>query len=350
VIGIRGLCLKFPNFALRDIDLTIGTGDYFMLVGPTGAGKTLLLETIAGLRVPASGQIWSDDVDITGLDPEKRGIGIVYQDSALFPHLSVSGNISFGLKIRRVERLSVKKAVSEMAERVGVANLLDRMPSTLSGGERQKVALARALVVEPRVLLLDEPLSALDPESRENLREELRTLHETLKLTTVHVTHDFDEAISLGTRLAVLGNGEVKQAGTPQQVFQAPESEFVARFTMAWNIYAGEIVHRAGKTVFIVSGAEFTVDACHADGPVRASIRPENVQVTSTAPRPGCCNLFAGIVKRVVDHGATVSVTISLPLEITGLLTRQAFEAMSLSLGQPACVSISPEAVQLFDK
>lgn len=350
MISVRGLCLGFRDFALRDVNLTIETSEYFMLVGPTGAGKTLLLETIAGLHSPDSGEIWSDDINITGLEPEKRGVGIVYQDSALFPHLSVAGNITFGLRVRKVNKSSIEKSLQEMAATVGVTHLLNRMPGNLSGGERQKVALARALIVKPRVLLLDEPLSALDPESRENLREELRALHKTLGITTVHVTHDFDEAISLGNRLAVLGDGEIRQVGTPQQVFRAPNSEFVARFTLTGNIYAGEISNRQGKTVFIVSGMEFTVAASHANGAAHAAIRPENVLITSNAPQSGDHNCFAGVIKGIVDRGATVSVTVCLPLEITGLLTRHAFETMSLSIGQQVYVTIKSEAIQLFDK
>jgi len=203
-VEIRGLWVDLEGFRLCDINLDIAVGEYFIVLGPTGAGKTILLETIAGLHQPRRGHILLDGVDITHTPPERRGIGFVYQDYALFPHLTVSGNIAFGLGLQGMGQSDIEKRVAAISQLLGIEHLLHRLPETLSGGEAQRVALARALVVEPRLLLLDEPLSALDPEAREALQRELGRIHRKLGTTTVHVTHDFEEAVALGDRIAVL--------------------------------------------------------------------------------------------------------------------------------------------------
>jgi len=209
MLNLKGLHVELPTFALSDINLDIDSGDYFMMVGPTGSGKTLLLETIAGLHSLKSGEIWFDNRNITNLEPEKRGIGMVYQDCALFPHLSAANNITFGLKLRKKSAVDIRKKLAEMATLVKVEHLLDRKPDRLSGGEKQKVALARSLILEPHLLLLDEPLSALDPDTRERLQYELKQIHRRLGITIVHVTHDFEETFSSGKHVAVIDRKSV---------------------------------------------------------------------------------------------------------------------------------------------
>ena len=236
MIQVKNLRVDLGDFTLRDINLNIERGEYFVILGPTGAGKTVLLESIAGLYPTESGQIWLRGKEVTRVEPEKRNISIVYQDHALFPHLSVAENIVFGLKIHRQTRQQLRETLNWLSDLLGIAHLLDRRPNTLSGGEQQKVALARALSIKPELLLLDEPLSALDPETREEVQKELRQLHNQLRVTTIHVTHDFEEAIALGDRIAVLGEGCIKQIGTPEKIFRQPNSEFVARFTVARNL------------------------------------------------------------------------------------------------------------------
>jgi len=236
MIQIKNLCVDLGDFLLRDINLNVVAGEYFVILGPTAAGKTVLLESIAGLYPLKSGEIWLRGKEVTRLSPERRGISIVYQDHALFPHLSVAENITFGLKLHRHPDQELTEVLNWLSHLLEIAHLLDRRPDTLSGGEKQKVALARALSVKPEVLLLDEPLSALDPETREGVQRELRQLHNQLKITTIHVTHDFEEAVALGDRIAVLGDGCIHQTGTPDEIFRRPNSEFVDRFAMARNI------------------------------------------------------------------------------------------------------------------
>lgn len=247
MIKVSDLCVDLGDFLLENIDLDVKPGEYFVILGPTGAGKTVLLESIAGLYRLKRGRIWVGGEEVTQLEPEKRGISIVYQDQMLFPHLSVRDNITFGLKLRKASGQDIKSTLSWLVELLDIDHLLHRKPDTLSGGEKQKVALARALSIKPQLLLLDEPLSALDPENREGVQRELRRLHNRLKLTTVHVTHDFEEAIALGDRIAVLGDGRIHQVGTPEQIFRQPNSEFVARFAMVRNIFICEVTDGGGR-------------------------------------------------------------------------------------------------------
>jgi ABC-type Fe3+/spermidine/putrescine transport system ATPase subunit len=350
MLNLKKLRIDIQNFALRDIDLHVSKGKYFMLVGPTGAGKTFLLETIAGLRRLHSGEIWLNGENISAQDPERRGIGIVYQDCALFPHLSVAENITFGLKIRRVNPKESRKSLADIQEIIGIGDLLQRKPGTLSGGERQKVALARSLIVKPKLLLLDEPLSALDPATRETVREELRTLHQALGITTIHVTHDFEEAISLGNEVAVVGDGMIRQVGTPEQVFRKPNSEFVARFTMTRNIYPGQIRNINGRTVFTTSGTDFITATTNPEGEYQAVIRPEDITISPHKLQAGTQNCLEGTIKLIIDRGATLSVCVDVPPEMSCLITRQAFQDMKLHVGQRIYANFEASAIHILSK
>src|SRR5690554_2050066 len=239
MLDIRGLSLSLGEFSLDGVDLTVDDGEYFIILGPTGAGKTILLETIAGIYAFASGTISLDGRDITRTDPKDRGIGMVYQDYMLFPHLTVEENIGFGLLQRKTEPDRIRELVSETADLLGIGHLLDRTPGTLSGGEQQRAAIARALVLRPRVLLLDEPLSALDAVTRDRLRRELKAVHRATGTTVVHITHHFEDIFALADRVAVMQDGRIAQTGTPDEVFRKPATEFVAAFTGMENVYCG---------------------------------------------------------------------------------------------------------------
>jgi molybdate/tungstate transport system ATP-binding protein len=348
VIKLDNLNVELEKFTLKDINLTVTEGEYFIIVGPTGAGKTVLLESIAGLNPIKSGTIWLKDRNITNQKPEKRGVSIVYQDHALFPHFSVKENILFGLKLRKKSRKELLAAQDWLGELLGIRHLLNRKTGTLSGGERQKVALARALSTKPDILLLDEPLSALDPETRETIQEELRRLHVVLRNTIIHVTHDFEEAMALGTRIAVMGNGDLKQVGTPEEVFRHPNSEFVARFVMAKNVLAGTAIKRDdGYIGFKVDGKEFLTTAI-LEGGCRASIRPEDIIIAREPFPDSVKNCFTAIVKRIVNKGSTLYITIAIPPDLTCLVTRRFFEEERLEIGQEVYMVFSPSAVHLF--
>lgn len=348
MIRIHGLSVALGDFTLRDAHLEVSEGEYLVIVGPTGAGKTVLLESIAGLYPIQKGQIALRGRDVTRLAPEERGVSIVYQDHALFPHLTVRENILFGLRMRKARPDELERALAMTVDLCGVSSLLHRRPGTLSGGERQKVALARALAVRPDVLLLDEPLSALDPRSRESLQEDLRRLHRDLRITTLHVTHDFEEAVTLGERIAVIGEGEVKQVGTPEEIFRRPQSEFVALFSLARNIFPGALVSDESETVrFKTKGVTLAVAEGNSGGN-RAAVRPEEVKI-SPALRPGNGeNHFGCKVVRIIDRGSILQVTVDLPPELTALMTRSTFREMGLTVGMPVHVSFKATAVHVF--
>lgn len=348
MIELRNLCVDLGDFVLRDANLNIEVGEYFIILGPTGAGKTVLLESIAGLYTPQKGQIFLHGREITRLEPEKRGISIVYQDQMLFSHLNVEDNVTFGLRLRKKSRVEIKESLDWLVNLLGISHLLHRKPDTLSGGEKQKVALARALSIKPQLLLLDEPLSALDPENREYVQRELRRIHDQLQVTTVHVTHDFEEAIALGDRIAVIGDGRIQQTGTVEQIFRQPNSEFVARFAMVRNIFSGEVVDGEGENVtFTTEGVRIAV-VTDIRGRCHASLRPEDILV-SHAPFPSSArNSFSSVITSVVDKGSVLYLTVTLPPDFTCLVTRNSFDAMGLGEGQKIYITFKASAVHVF--
>jgi len=229
-LDVTGLCRRFGDFALEEVSLRLGAGEYWALLGPSGCGKSVLLQTITGLHRPDGGRVAIGGADVTALPPERRRVGLVFQKAALFPHYDVRGNIEYGLRAGRLDRATRRRRVDEAVARFGLGGMVGRPVATLSGGEAQRVALARALAVEPRLLLLDEPLSLLDHNARVALQGEIRRLHDELKLTTLHVTHSRDEAQALCDHLAVMLGGRIVQAGPLEEVLARPASPFVAEF------------------------------------------------------------------------------------------------------------------------
>jgi molybdopterin-binding protein len=343
MISIKNLKVDLGDFLLRDINLDINQGEYFIILGPTGAGKTVLLEAIAGLYPVLKGEVWIDGREITRFSPEERGIGIVYQDQALFPHLSVEKNIAFGLRMKKYPKQEIKAKIDDMAEVVGSSHLLKRSPVTLSGGEKQRVALARALITEPKVLLLDEPLSALDPETRERMQGELREMHRLVKVTVIHVTHDFEEAIALGHRVAVLNDGRIAQVGTPEEILRHPSSEFVARFALSRNIFSG----RAEDGFVDIGDVKLRV-ITELKGEVRLSLRPEDILISTEPVESSARNSFQGTITNIADRGSVVYVTVSLPPDFVCLVTRQSFEELQLRKGVRVWITFKASAIHVF--
>ncbi|MBN1812611.1 MAG: ATP-binding cassette domain-containing protein [Anaerolineae bacterium] len=353
-VQVQNLQVDLDEFHLCDIVLDVAPGETFVILGPTGAGKTVLLETIAGLYRPEKGHILIDGEDATAAPPEQRGVGFVYQDYALFPHLDVAKNIAFGLKLRKDLgglgnlRGLIKQRVAQMSDLLSIDHLLHRRPDTLSGGEQQRVALARALVVEPRLLLLDEPLSALDPETQEGLQRELARLHRELGTTTIHVTHDFEEAVALGDRIAVVHEGRIVQVGMPEDIFRRPSSEFVARFVGVRNIFHGEILPSTdGHQALAMNGLEIAV-LTELSGRVHASLRPEDIVLSQEPFRSSARNVFRGRITDVVDRGTLIYVTVDVPPSFTCAITRTSLEEMALKQGAEATIAFKASAVHVF--
>ncbi|MDD4876221.1 MAG: ABC transporter ATP-binding protein, partial [Dehalococcoidales bacterium] len=305
MIEIQDLCVRLGEFRLKDVTFDVQDGEYFVLLGPTGSGKTVLLESIAGLNPVISGKVIINDRDVTSLNLEKRNIGFAYQDYTLYRHLSVRDNISFGLQWRNKPRADIEKSIDNVIELLGITPLLDRRPWSLSGGESQKIALARALALKPNLLLLDEPMSAVDPQLKEATEKELKRAHDNLTLTTIHVTHDFEEAMALGDRIAIMEKGNMVQIGTPEQIFRHPNSEFVARFVMTRNIFKGEVSGESnGKSFFDMENVKLAV-LTDKRGNQYASIRPEDI-VISTEPMhsSNCDNNLEGIITNSNKRGS----------------------------------------------
>jgi len=363
MIGLDDLTVRAGGFTLGPLALRVEPGEYFVLLGPSGAGKTVLLETVAGLRSAAAGRVLLGGVDAAGTPPEHRDVGFVYQDALLFPHLDVAGNIGFALRpptaVRWVRgavtprrRAAHLPDVCQAAELLGVTSLLRRSPRTLSGGERQRVALARALARRPRVLLLDEPLSALDPDAREELQTTLRELHARIQTTVVHVTHSLEEATALGQRCALLAGGRVQQVGRPADLITAPRTAFVARFTGGRNLYDAVATPKP-EGCDVELGAGFRLrSTTHASGPVQVLVRPEDVQLcpatADVASGRADSAGHSGVVRELVGQGAFVRVVIDLPLPLTAVLSLGACEDLALVPGRPVDVRIPPAAVRIL--
>jgi iron(III) transport system ATP-binding protein len=283
--------------ALDDINLTINAGELFFLLGPSGCGKSTLLRLIAGLHDPSAGRIWFNDRDVTGLGTEKRNAVMCFQSYALWPHMTVRENIRFGLNVRSVARPEQDRRIDEVLKLVQMDHLAERKPNQLSGGQQQRVALARALAVNPDCLLLDEPLSNLDAKLRHEMRSEIRRICKTAGFTTIYVTHDQKEALSVADRIAVMKAGKLAQVGSPGDLYHTPNSSFVADFIGQTNLLSGKIIERNGTTVRVETPAgSFGAKARSTDLPqnVTVSIRPEQMRIVRGQEPPNGRNRVVG--------------------------------------------------------
>jgi putrescine transport system ATP-binding protein len=327
-VRIEGVSKRFGDFvAVDDVSLTIFKGEIFCLLGGSGCGKTTLLRMLAGFESPTSGRIFIDGQDMADTPPYERPINMMFQSYALFPHMSVEQNVSFGLEQERLPRPEIARRVREMLEIVRLGEFAKRKPHQLSGGQRQRVALARALVKKPKLLLLDEPLGALDRKLREYTQFELINLQEQLGVTFIVVTHDQEEAMTLATRIGVMDRGEIVQVGTPTSIYEYPTTRFIADFIGSVNLFEGQLVEDAPDHVRIRSaelGGVIYVDHGVSAAPgatVWAAIRPEKIEISRLAPE-ATENAVRGVVKDIaymgdisaylvrIDSGKTVRVTL----------------------------------------
>ncbi len=292
-VEIRGLTKRFGSVvALSAVDLDVHGGEFISLLGPSGCGKSTALNCLAGLVDPDAGQILLDGVDLAPVPPERRGFGVVFQSYALFPHMTVAGNVAFGLEMMGVRSDAVVRRVGQALALVHLEDLGDRYPAQLSGGQQQRVALARALVIEPRLLLMDEPLSNLDAKLRLEMRLEIRRLHQTLGLTTFYVTHDQEEALSLSDRIALIKDGVLRQVGTPEEVYLHPQSSFVANFFGYRNLFPVHVDAMRGDRANVSAPGNLRLEGTARSGVEQgmdavAAVRPEDVEVLPAGSAPG---------------------------------------------------------------
>ena len=339
-IQFEAVSFSYPgtNVGVRAIDLTVEDGELLALIGPSGSGKSTCLKLLAGFFHPDSGTIKVDAEDIGALLPERRRLGMVFQNYALFPHMTTRDNVAYPLKVRRVGRAERRQAADSMLQRVGLAGFGDRSPRTLSGGQQQRVALARALVFGPRALLLDEPLSALDAGLRVALRDEIRRVQREAGISTIHVTHDQEEALSIADRVAVMNEGEIVQIGRPEEIYDRPRTRFVARFVGQANFWQG-VVREARLVDTPIGPLHHTQDGFRPGDKVVVLVRPERVdlcQAGGDAP-PNC---FKG---RVTEDRFLGSVR-RFDFAVDGGLIR----TETRNRTAPPAVAIPPDAVRLL--
>jgi len=326
---LQGLSKTFGDFvAVEAVDLTVRRGEFLTLLGPSGSGKTTLLMMIAGFQEPTAGEILLDGSGITALLPEQRNFGMVFQGYALFPHMTVSGNIAYPLEVRRQSREAIGKRVREMLELVQLEDFADRYPRQLSGGQQQRVALARALSFGPQLLLLDEPLGALDRKLRGDVQEQLKELHRRMGTTFIYVTHDQEEALSMSDRVAIMNRGRIVQVGTPSELYEQPASVFAADFLGKSNFLTAQVAAvEVDRLIVDIAGQRL----CHR-GPtpsvkpgasITFALRPEKIEVSRNAAQPANGNGLPGRIKGMtyfgpvlelhVDAGPAGELTVHVP-------------------------------------
>jgi ABC-type Fe3+/spermidine/putrescine transport system ATPase subunit len=341
-LRVSGLTAQAGSFTLGPVSLTIPPDRVLVVLGPSGAGKTVLLETIAGLRPQSRGQITLAGADITGLPPERRRIGLVFQDAALFPHMTVKENVQFG---PRASQAASPDGADGLLDHFGIAHLADRTPRSLSGGERQRAALARALAIQPGLLLLDEPLSALDQPTREDMRALLQRLLADLEIPAAHVTHDRDEALSIGDDLAVIAGGQVRQTGPTGQVSGEPADPDVARL-LGWTELghgtAANGTTRIGQLIL----RDPAVTGLH--GPVQAFYRPEDVQLYPDAPATFADGKLTARVERIVGTRPLARVTLSSDPPITALMLHRDIDRLQLTAGGAIAITLPAGSLRIF--
>jgi spermidine/putrescine ABC transporter ATP-binding subunit len=353
-VRLEGLSKQYGTFgAVRDVSLDVRNGEFLTLLGPSGSGKTTTLMMIAGFVTPSSGRILVDGRDVTDEPPHRRNIGMVYQSYALFPHLTVFKNVAFPLEVRKCPRPEIRDRAIEALEIVKLADLGDRYPAQLSGGQQQRVALARAIVFRPPLLLMDEPLGALDRKLREHMQIELMKIQSRLGITVVYVTHDQEEALVMSNRVAVMADGVLQQVGSPEELYQRPANRFVADFVGETNIIDGQVVV-AGSTVsaLVAPGIEVHAQSNRpwAKGDdVCIVLRPECIRTGAAAQ--GCENRLEGIVERVIYIGDVSRFMVTLPSGQTLVVKIQnGGEAHAANVGERITLGWSAESSWLVAK
>ncbi|MFC1902356.1 ABC transporter ATP-binding protein [Chloroflexota bacterium] len=351
MIEIKDLSIELGEFSLRDINLTIGDREYFVILGPTGAGKTVLLECLAGIHRLKQGRIWFDDKEVTHLTPEERNLGYVPQDYVLFPFLNAFDNIAFGLRQAKYTKIEVQERVQTLARLTGTSHLLYRDTRSLSGGEKQRVAIARALALSPGIMLLDEPLGALDLRTAKYLRMELKRVHRELGVTTIHITHDLMEAVEMGDRVAIVQDGRVEQVSEPERLLFYPEGEGVSDFIGAPNILDCDYCHSLGNGVMEVGCGNLKLIVPHEGEAVhKVSILPRHIYVSETRPPGKGVNCFEGTITDIKYARNTARIAIEAGgNNLVADIPHYIFSEMDLAVGKEVFLILRMRRIRVYE-
>jgi spermidine/putrescine ABC transporter ATP-binding subunit len=354
-----GISKRFGDFAAVDgIDLSVARGEWLSLVGPSGCGKSTTLRIVAGFTAPDGGRVRIKGADVTAAPPYRRNTGMVFQNYALFPHMTVAENVAYGLRVRRVPKPEIERRVNAALALVQLAGYGGRYPTReLSGGQQQRVALARAIVIEPDVLLLDEPLSNLDARLREDLRVEMAELHRRLGLATIYVTHDQEEALSMSSRVAVMNRGRIEQIGTPEDIYERPATLFVADFIGKVNTVEGTVVetHANGDVALAIPapGGDIRLrgrsnDALRQGMRAKMAFRAERVRILDDASTSPDENRLAGTVRHVAYHGNSVQYRVALADDLVVSVIGRNLSRSRLALGAHVHLAVGAADCLLF--
>ncbi len=349
MLDLQKITKKLDGFSIRDISFKVEKGDYYIVLGHSGAGKTVLLEIIAGLIIPDSGKVFYNGTDITFQKIQKRKFGLVFQDLAIFPHLSVKENIAYPLKNKKISKQNINKKVKELAENFEIAHLLNRKPVNLSGGELQRVALARTLALNPDILLLDEPLSSLDVQLKNDLRRLLRNLNKKGQ-TIIHVTHDYEEAILLSNKIAVFHAGKIIQSGLTNDVFHHPGSEFVAHFTGIKNYFQVTLkgLEQNGLKTAKINDIEIKLLSTEKSKEGYIIIRCEDIILSDEIQNSSATNNFKGIITDINPSKSGIEIVIDIGIQLTAIISKTSLKKLNLSEGKKICISFKASAVRFI--
>ena len=344
---------KAGVFTLSDIDFEIGNGDYFFLIGQSGSGKTMILEIIAGIIKPDSGNLILNGNSIISLPPQKRNIGIVYQKPSLFPHMTVGENIAYPLKIRKYSKNLIGEKINFLADETGISHILHRRTDNLSGGEMQRVSIARTLATDPDILLLDEPFSSIDVQLKNGLMSLLRKLNQN-NLTIIQVTHDYEEALALANKIAIIENGKIIQSGDPLVIFNNPGSKFVADFIGINNYFRGKISDSSeieGLRSFETSGINFYVNTVEDTGSGGYLIIPPDIITLSPEKlNSSAINNFSGTVTDFYRTKSGVEIKVNIGVEMTVKVSDYSFQRLQIAVGKSVWLSFKANSVHFIKK
>lgn len=347
MLRIENLYMKAGQFQLSDISFEVDSGEYFVLLGPSGSGKSLLLEAIAGVRKTESGRILLHNKDLTKVTTQKRRIGLVFQDNTAFPHLNVRNNIRYALRLKKSSRDVIDKKMTELSQNLLLDSLLDRDPKKLSGGELQRLLLARTMASEPRVLLLDEPLSSVDTMQKDSLKELLRKLNRQGQ-TILHVTHDYEEAVSLATHIGVMNGGKLLMTGTSSDILENPGNEFIARFCGYKNYFKATVISQ--DTAELSKGLSLKIPLRKEETAreIEMLISSTEIAISKDKPAFNLPNLFQARIKRIIPMAKSYEVVIDAGNTINADISHQVARNWVISENQKIWVSIPEEAIRII--